>query len=456
MKYLHLRPVNFLFLFFLASCGGGSSTPLTIDWPSFSEFPISENTSAPSFDVTASSNKTSSIAYAVASGSDAASFSLSGSSLLLNVSPNYEVPVDANADGVYEVTLQATSQTTTANRTIYVRVTDVAESPVITSLSISNVAENSSAITTIGASDEDANSVLSYSLFDSAGAKDEGLLSINSESGALTFKTAPNFESPTDLNADNTISITVVVSDGALSASADYSFAISDINDIPTIASVNEHNYSEGITSLLTVEASDEDPNSTLTYSLKSGSDLVDEALFGINTASGLVAFLAAPDFENPSDVGLDNVYNFTVNVSDGSLTASKAMTLTVNNVDESPVFSIASAQAYAENSGGTISVVATDPEAAASGITYSLSGNDASKFSISSSGVLSFIAAPNYENASDFGSNNVFDVAVSASDGSLTTSVALIISITDDASDNFGIQLPSNVAIAELQQENE
>ena len=69
---------------------------------------------------------------------------------------------------------------------------------------------------------------------------------------------------------------------------------------------------------------------------------------------------------------------------------------------------------------------------------------------------MLSFIAAPNYENASDFGSNNVFDVAVSASDGSLTTSVALIISITDDISDNFGIDLPSNVGIAELQKENE
>jgi|TARA_B110000483_G_C18150371_1_gene525186 VCBS repeat-containing protein len=456
MKYLYLKPVGFLFLFILAGCGGGSGTPLALTWPSFSEFTALENISASSWEVPATSNKTSSIAYSIVSGSDAASFSVSGSSLSFNVNPNYEAPIDANADGVYEVTLQATSKNITANRVIYVRVTDAAELPVISTSSIPNVAENSAVIVIIAASDEDANSVLSYSLLDSAGAKDEGLLSINSESGALTFKTAPNFESPTDLNADNTISVTVVVSDGALSASADYSFAISDINDVPTIASVNEHNYSEGITSLLTVEASDEDPNSTLTYSLKSGSDLVDEALFGINTASGLVAFLVAPDFENPSDVGLDNIYNFTVNVSDGSLTASKAMTLTVNNVDESPVFSIASAQAYAENSGGTISVVATDPEAAASGITYSLSGNDASKFLISSSGVLSFIAAPNYENASDFGSNNVFDVAVSASDGSLTTSVALIISITDDASDNFGIQLPSNVGIAELQKENE
>ena len=274
-------------------------------------------------------------------------------------------------------------------------------------------------------------------------------------SGVLTFKTAPNFESPTDLNADNTISLTIVVSDGALSAQADYTFSITDINEIPNISTISEHNYNEGITSLLTVEASDEDANSTLTYSLKSGSDIVDEALFGINATSGLVAFLAAPDFESPSDVGSDNIYNFTVNVSDGSLTTSQAMILSVNNINEIPVFSIASAQSYTENSGGTISVTATDQDADSS-ITYSLSGDDAAKFSISSTGVLSFIAAPNYENASDFGSNNVFDVAVSASDGSLTTTVALIISITDDASDNFGIQLPSNVVIAELQKENE
>ena len=455
MNRFYVNPLSFSLLFFLVSCGGGSGTPENITWPAFSEFTLAENASAPSWDVTAENNKNNPITYSIASGNDAASFTISGSTLSLSVNPDYETPVDQNKDGVYEVTLRAASRNITSDRVIYVRITDLAESPVISTSSIADLAENSLAIVTIAAADEDLSSVLSFSLLDSAGAKDEGLLAIDSASGVLTFKTAPNFESPTDLNADNTISLTIVVSDGALSAQADYTFSITDINEIPNISTISEHNYNEGITSLLTVEASDEDANSTLTYSLKSGSDIVDEALFGINATSGLVAFLAAPDFESPSDVGSDNIYNFTVNVSDGSLTTSQAMILSVNNINEIPVFSIASAQSYTENSGGTISVTATDQDADSS-ITYSLSGDDAAKFSISSTGVLSFIAAPNYENASDYGSNNVFDVSVSATDGSLSSSVSLVISIADDTTDNLGIKLPRNVSLAKLKPEVE
>ena len=123
-------------------------------------------------------------------------------------------------------------------------------------------------------------------------------------------------------------------------------------------------------------------------------------------------------------------------------------------SLDTTDYISIASAQSYAENSASSISADASDPDG--SSLSYSLSGNDAAAFSISSTGVLRFITEPNYEQASDFGSNNVFDVTVSASDGSFTSSVSLAISITDDASDNFGIQLPANVAIAELQEEIE
>jgi hypothetical protein len=68
----------------------------------------------------------------------------------------------------------------------------------------------------------------------------------------------------------------------------------------------------------------------------------------------------------------------------------------------------------------------------------------------------LSFASAPDYENPSDNGVNNVFNVSVTASDGSSSSSVSLVISLSDDTTDNFGIQLPVNVAIAELQPESE
>ena len=45
------------------------------------------------------------------------------------------------------------------------------------------------------------------------------------------------------------------------------------------------------------------------------------------------LSFINAPDFEAPSDVGPNNVYNVTVQVSDGALTDSQAIAVTVTNV---------------------------------------------------------------------------------------------------------------------------
>jgi len=458
MKYLlEQKLIANIALLFLVGCGGGGgSTPLQLTVASFSEFKLTENSTLGAWVIAASSNKSFAINHSISGGPDASFFSMSGDTLSFNGSANYEAPSDLNTDGVFEVYVQTSSGTTLSTQTVYVRVTDVPEAPVISTTSISSIAENSSVLATISASDEDAGSSVTYSLLDSSGSKDEGLLLINASSGQISFVIAPDFEAPTDLNTDNTIDFTVVASDGTLSSQADFSAEITDINEAPTIGSTTEFSVAESTTAVGTISATDQDAGSpSLLFSLVTGDAAVDDGLLSIDSSTGIVTFLSAPDFENPSDVGLDNIYNFTVNVSDGSLTASQAMSLTVNNVNESPVFSIASVQAYAENSNSSISSVATDQDAGSS-VTYSLSGNDAAKFSISSTGVLSFITEPNYEQASDLGSNNVFDVTVSASDGSLTSSVSLAISITDDLLDNFGIQLPSNVAIAELQEENE
>ena len=77
------------------------------------------------------------------------------------------------------------------------------------------------------------------------------------------------------------------------------------------------------------------------------------------------------------------------------------------------------------------------------------------SKFTISGSGVLSFSSAPDYESPSDSGSNNVFNVSVAVFDGVNSSSVALVISLADDTSDNYGIRLPAQVALAELKGES-
>ena len=549
----------FFTVIILSSCGGGGgsgSTPLELTVNSFTEFKLPENSSG-SWVLEASSNKSYPITSSISGGPDATYFSLSGEKLVFEGTSNYEVPSDANKDNVFEVYVTYASRDVTATQTISIRVTDVAEAPVITTLAISDVMENSIAIATIEAADEDRNTSLTYSLVDSAGAQDENLLIIDSASGAIAFLVASNFEAPLDLNSDNTINFSVLVSDGALSAQADYSFAVINENESPVISTTSIADQAEGVTSVMTIAASDPDAGTTLlyslvaseglkdegllsidsssgaiafvsapnfevpgdvganntiefsvkvsdgslsstqdfsftitnvneapvlsaatfsiaeqstavgtisasdpdgstslTYSLASGSDAIDDGLLSINSSTGVVSFLVAPNYESPGDQGLNNVYNFTVNVSDGSIVTSKAYSVSVGNVNEAPVFSIASAQNIVENSSSTIVVTASDPDT--SSLTYSLSGSDASKFSISSNGVLSFVSTPDYEAPSDYGSNNVFDLSVSVTDGAYSSSVTLVITLTDDVSDNFGIALPRNVALAELQPESE
>ena len=539
-------------LLFLTACGGGGgSTPLELSVAPFAQFQLIENQTG-SWSIDASSNKTDPISFSLSSGPDSSFFSLSGNTLSFTGTANYESPNDTNKDSVFEVSVTVSSRSVSKTQAIYVQVADVPEAPVISNTSIDNVKENITSVATISASDEDAGSVLTYSLLDSGGAKDEKLLSIN-ESGVVTFISAPNYESPSDFNLDNTVEFTAVVSDGSLTAQADYSFEIIDVNESPSIATTKISDIAEGVSSIATISASDPDAGASLSYSLVDSNGAKDEGLLSINSSTGVVAFIAAPNFETPTDVGadnkiefsvlvsdgslevsqdylfsitnvneaptissssfsiaegstaigtiaasdpdvsstlsyaisgtdsskfsintssgavvflsppdfesptdngLDNTYNFTVTVSDGSLSSTQSIAVAVGNVNEAPSFSIASAQSYVENSGATISVVANDPDASSS-LTYTLSGADASKFTISSSGVLSFSSAPDYEIPSDSGSNNIFNVSVAVSDGVNSSSVALVISLTDDTSDNYGIRLPAQVALAELKKES-
>lgn len=66
---------------------------------------------------------------------------------------------------------------------------------------------------------------------------------------------------------------------------------------------------------------------------------------------------------------------------------------------------------------------------------TYVLGGADASKFTISSNGVLSFITAPDYENPTDSGQNNVYDVTVEVrQNGVVDDFITLAVTVTDVA----------------------
>ncbi|MBD9446917.1 DUF5801 repeats-in-toxin domain-containing protein [Rhizobium sp. RHZ01] len=96
----------------------------------------------------------------------------------------------------------------------------------------------------------------------------------------------------------------------------------------------------ESTTAVTDVNATDADGN-TLVYSIVETAG-TDYAKFAINSSTGVLTFISAPNYEAPGDVGGtagDNVYVVTFQVSDGhGGVDTQTLNVTVTNVNDAPV----------------------------------------------------------------------------------------------------------------------
>lgn len=144
-------------------------------------------------------------------GDDAAKFTLTTGGVLGFVSPlDFEHPTDADGDNIYLVQVQCSDGVNTpATQIIAVQITDVVEPIVITSPATFNAAENQTAVATLTASGGNSGP---YTWTKTGGA-DAAKFTLTT-GGVLTFTTAPDFEAPTDADANNIYVLQVQVADG--------------------------------------------------------------------------------------------------------------------------------------------------------------------------------------------------------------------------------------------------
>ena len=95
--------------------------------------------------------------------------------------------------------------------------------------------------------------------------------------------------------------------------------AVTPVNDAPAVTSDGggasaDLSVQENLTAVTTVTSADPDGGVPV-YGIAGGADA---AWFSIDDSSGALTFVAAPDYENPGDVGANNVYDVTVQISDG------------------------------------------------------------------------------------------------------------------------------------------
>jgi hypothetical protein len=198
-----------------------------------------------------------------------------------------------------------------------------------------SILENSSFVTNVQGSDPDG-SLIAYSI---AGGADASFFQISALTGALSFITPPNFEAPTDSDGNNSYLVIVRASDGTLAGTQTLTVNVTNANEPPIIISngggdTENISVAENTTAVTTVVATDPDAGAALSYAIIGGADA---GKFAINASTGVLAFVAAPDFENPADSDHNNSYIVQVRASDGSLSDTQTVTVNVTDVNDPP-----------------------------------------------------------------------------------------------------------------------
>ena len=356
-------------------------------------------------------------------GTDGASFAIETATGQLKTKAilNYE------AKNSYTVTVTVSDGSLTDTIECTVNITNVNEAPTFTDSESATrtVAENTDVGTNVGttitATDIDSND-LTYTL----GGPDATSFDIEDTTGQL--KTNSTF----DYESKSTYTVTITVSDGALTDLITVTVNVSNVNEAPvftegdsTTRTVAEQTL-EGVEIGTPVSATDPDSD-TLFYTLGDA----DAGIFDIESTTGQLKTEKTLDFETQS------TYQVTLTVSDSKLTDSIDVTITVTNIDETipnraPTFTDGdnTTRSVAENSdAGTdigTAIVATDPDG--NTLIYTLGGTDATSFEIEdATGQLRTKSALDYE------TKNSYTVTVTVSDGNGgSDSITVTIAITD------------------------
>ena len=243
------------------------------------------------------------------------------------------------------------------SRAIRVRVSDEEEPPEITGAGVFEVVENLTKVGRLEAVDSDeGDEIEGYGI---AGGADASLFVIEAETGELSFREAPDYEDPSDVEsaepesgaADNEYIVVVEVRSGEGERERKGSRAIrvrvSDEEEPPEITSLGPFEVVENQTRVGQLEAVDPDKQDEITeYGIAGGAD---GGLFAVEAETGELLFREAPDYEDPSDVesgepasgAADNEYIVVVEVRSGEgereRKGSRAIRVRVSDEEEPP-----------------------------------------------------------------------------------------------------------------------
>ncbi len=99
---------------------------------------------------------------------------------------------------------------------------------------------------------------------------------------------------------------------------------------------------------------------------------------------------------------------------------------------NSAPTWSTSSEAVQIPENSTQVPLTAKASDADGQSLTYTLEGEDAELFNVTSTGELSFTSEPDFETRQDVGSDNVYNVTIVASDGAARASLSVSVTVTD------------------------
>ena len=360
-------------------------------------------------------------------GPDAALFDINPTSGQLSFKvgsePDFESPSDANNNGLYEIIVKVEDDASPKGfdaLTLYVEARDQNEAPNGITPTTVTIAENTTFVSDLNASDidyEDNNSNLVWTLDTALGA-DTSKFSITPD-GLLSFNNAPNFEFPDDADSNNNYIVGVKVTDtrGSFSSTT-LNILVENANDAPTVTLANlEIPVAEGIQDITTFIASDEDdPANAVEWRISDGN----LSLFSLNSASGVLRFVSTsvmPDLDfnatGQGEASVDNkTFILSITARDSNNTEeTKIVTVKVEQANDIPFTDPAAftngviVQTINEDGNLTLALssIITDPEGEPMGFAITDAPGNASQITLgAASGTLFYKPNPDWSGSDD------------------------------------------------------
>ncbi len=228
-------------------------------------------------------------------------------------SPTFTAP-DVTSDTDYTLTLEVSDGTLSDTDTVTITVRHVNRAPVADA-GANQTADERTTVTLDGSASSDPdNDALTYNWTAPAG------ITLSD-----TAAQSPTFTAP-DVTSDTDYTLTLEVSDGTLSDTDTVTITVRHVNRAPVADAGANQTADERTTVTLDGSASSDPDNDALTYNWT--------APAGITLSN---AAAQSPTFTAP-DVTSDTDYTLTLEVSDGSLSDTDTVTITVRHVNRAPV----------------------------------------------------------------------------------------------------------------------